>query len=216
MSSLIENWKKSGNYSEGVELLQLYAPDHSMLPILKKGKSKINELYLRQAINSLKIEPPRQRAKTFREKHGGPEYLHNRLRELYKLKNQRRNQFFDVETNAERAAISDDLIEYRKQIHDLCRQIEYYEVKGELVEIPDLAQSASEDDLPDDLYTLSKNLNNIRSNLTKAKRYLKAAYAAKDKNKIEKYSQKVTELEQKKEALERKINTLRDSENKEG
>lgn len=209
MSALISKWLQNESYDEGIELVELYAPTHEMLDILKNGPSAINCLYLRQAVEGLVIAKPLPRVRVIKEKLSGPKELYAKLRALQAQKAKRRNQFFSVNTDEARATISDDLIDFRKEIHELCRQIEFYEEKGELIIIP---ESVTNEEVieTEDLFELQKMLTNTRSNLTKNKKKLSAAYAERDKTKINKYKPKVESLTTKKELLESKIKHIRE------
>lgn len=215
MSALIEKWKKSGRFSEGLEILELYAPGHPLFPTLKKGESAINKLYLHQAIDSLIIEPVRTRKKRFTAKNGAPKWLHHRLKELYHVKAKTRNSFFDCRSDAERGEVSDQLIEYRKEIHQLCRQIELHEQTGELVEIPERPDKIKVEDfdLSDNPYQLVKDLTNVRSNISKAKKSLDKAYNERNSILIKKYETKLQNLNLKKDAIEHKLNNSGKAEN---
>lgn len=210
MSALIENWKKSGAYHEGIELIEVFAPNHPLLPALRKGVSPINWLYLRQAIAALDVEAAKQakRVKPVKVDTGEAADLYARLKQLYHLKAKRHNDFFDAGTIIARARISDDLKDYRKEIHQVSRKIEHFERTGELVAIP----SPGEDvifDLPEDPFQLSQMLRNTRANISKCKKSLDRAFSGKDKSSIEKYEKKKLTLEHKLTAIEQKIEHIR-------
>lgn len=210
MSALIENWKKTGSYHEGIELIEFYAPHHALLPALKTGVSSINWLYIRQAINTLDIDAAKksQPFKPTKVDTGEIADLYARLKQLYHLKAKRHNDFFDAGTNLARAVISDDLAGFRKEIHQISRKIEHFERTGELVAIPSIA-SLEEIDLPQDLFRLGRMLANTRSNISKCKKSLDRAFSNKDKAAIEKYEKKKESLEHKLTAIERKIEHIR-------
>lgn len=202
--SLVNIWKEDKGYQEGVELLKIYLPDHPMLPTLQAGESIINQMYLEQAINQIPPQPLQKKKKRYQKGNSSnPKYLYAKVKELYLLKIKRRNDFFTATTNQQRANINQDLIQYRKEIFELHRKINYFEETGELIKIPD--RVAKKMQLPKDQAALLKTLYNTRSSISKTKKNLKKAYQDKAKRKIKTYEEKLKLLESKKIEIEQKI-----------
>lgn len=155
-------------YNEALERVERRNPDEVLLPTLRAGHSRINEVYLRAALRRL---PPAPEVPHPREQR----YFDQNLRELWAERsrlfgemNKRSNHFHECKTNDERAANSREIRRIWDRILEVKGKIEYYEAHGELPE----EVSEERFPLPDEPVALMKKLNSIRAQISQVKKRL--------------------------------------------
>ena len=202
---LVELWKKGGaKYHEGLRLINEYAPLHPLLPILTKGESIVNQLYLEEAIESITFNTPQ-----IKKSPSLPD-LNKQLKELFHAKAIRRNEYLnwnlrnDDQAIKARAEINADLIKYRQKIHQFIERIKYFEKTGKLLKIPE--DKRDKPTLKGNNFELQKQLQNIRSNISKYKAKIKKAYSQKEHDGlITKWEIKLKDLQNERDSIQ---NTL--------
>lgn len=152
-------------YTAGCEILKAKAPGHPLLNTILSGYSKMNELYLIQALKSIdfKINPEIKEDLQ----------LKNLFREKSQLAGQRAiysNSFHDCKTDAERAEVSENIQRIQYQISDINKKIREYEETGELISDNRL------DNLPEDLFELFKIKENARKNIPRLEKAIEDLY----------------------------------------
>lgn len=178
--NLIQHWYEKKDYAEGVELVRIYAPEHPLLPMLEEGETALNAMYLSGIIPDLKVDSEQRTTEpplTADCRLPTAGYLYLRQKELLHGRAITRNRFHeyglrnDVPAVQARARINEELINIRKELHDVSRKIERYEKTGELITIPDLSEVVS----PVDEAAL-QDLLNARSHVSRIKGQLRKLY----------------------------------------
>jgi hypothetical protein len=209
---LVKMWKNAGaKYRDGVELLKEYAPNHPLLPVLLEGHSVLNQLYLEEAIDTIRLDQTSTQHPAPNTKKDEATDLIRQLKELLHAKAIRRNEFLDFgmrtdkHANAARVNINADLIEMRKKIHQLSNRKAYYEKTGELPKIPEIPPISSE--IKGDNFALQKKLFNLRANISKYKKKIRVGYAGNaDAKKISFLEIKLKSLENDRDIIQNTIN----------
>lgn len=209
--NLIEQWQQKKDYPQGVELVALYAPGHPLLPMLRSGETGINRIYLSGIVPELKAGPSRVTTPSGNTTAGSqpPEatYLYRRQRELLKGRAITRNQYHeyflrsDVPAVQARRRINRQLIDIRIELHDISRQIEYFEKTGKLITVPEVSEVVSPI-----AQAGHKSLLNARSNVSRWKRKLEKLYNEKaPKAAIEKAELKLKKYQTERDLLHSKL-----------
>lgn len=191
-------------YIAGVEWLKMHLPGHPLLPSLQAGHSRINILYLKQALKAVPQEASNDIV---------PEAADADLKTLLKNKKSlfaRRaklsNSFHDCDTDADRAGVSDEIQIVQRQIETVNKQIRHYEATGEL--LPE-GKNVVDATLPGNGVQLVKKLNSLRANISIKKSKLEQLVALPeehpDKKKIAGIEDRLRKLEIEKANVERAI-----------
>lgn len=157
-------------YQEAVERIEKRNPDEILLPTLRSGYCRINEVYLRAAMRRLstvsmeKIPHPREQ-----------KYADANLRDLWRERtelfgqmNKLSNHFHDCKSDDERAANSRSIRVIWGKILEVKDRIEYYEQHGELPAPADEERFP----IPDDLVEIVKKQLSLRAQISQRKRQL--------------------------------------------
>lgn len=140
-------------YDSGVELLRDKCPTHPLLSSIERGHTRINVIYLQQALASIQIDVKEDPGQAVEQN------LYVKKTQLYGLRAKLSNQFHDCKSDVERASISDQIIRIQDEIRKLNKKIAEYEDTGTIQQIDVLA------DMPTDLYELYKVKENARKNI---------------------------------------------------
>lgn len=208
---LIQQWYKKMDYAEGVELVELYEPDHPLLSMLKEGETPMNKIYLTGIIPDLKAPAPTTEEEPATATVAKPpptiHHLYIRQKELLHGRAITRNKFHeyglrsDVPAVQARQRINQDLIAIRKELNDVSRKIEHYESTGQLVQVPDVSDVVSPIAEAD-----HQALLNARSNVSRWKRKVAKLYEQKaDKEKIQSAELRLKKYETERDFLDEKL-----------
>lgn len=186
-------------YSQHLLRIERDNPTEVLLPALRSGWSRANEMYLRAALKRLNPTPcpslERRGAATNTVGHRGTLYVtppfgggvgggvaDDNLRALWAERtrlfgemNKMSNHFHDCKTDAERAANSAAILHKWQEILAAKAKIAHYEEHGELP-----AEPEEEDILPENPVLLSKKLNSFRAGISQTKAKLEAAASLDD------------------------------------
>lgn len=168
-----------------------------LLPVLRKGYSPVNVIYMKAALKRLPKED------TLPDRDGSDDETTSAdpvLRELWSLKGQlfrerakMSNRFHDCTSDQERRGISDAILRIWDRIQETNRKMDYYEEHGML--------PAGEErfPLPEDPAALLKKLMSLRSQISMEQKKLKELAGLPDdhpnkRTKIEESQAKLAEL----------------------
>lgn len=125
-------------YKAGLAWLELKNPSHPLMRQLRLGFTKINVLYMRQA---LKTVAPAEEVEAEEEETNvsatDPKLIkmQRERRTLFTHRAKLSNQFHECSTDSERAAISDSIQRVQRQIGECLRNIRQYRKTGKLPEV---------------------------------------------------------------------------------
>ena len=164
-------------YTATVARIRRDNPSEPLLNVLEKGYSKINEVYLKQALRRLEIMPEMAPEP---EKGNGKNdaygiMLQKEKKTLYGRRARLSNQFHDCSSDQDRAVVSEQIQDIQKLIEDVRKKIAYFEKHGEPA--PE-ERSHVDADLPTNPIQLMNKLNSVRSAISYAKRQI-TKYASK-------------------------------------
>lgn len=197
---LIENWKNENEpYEEGVELLQLLQPQHPLLLTLKAGVSPMNRIYLRNALGSITEAAPAAASTPAKKDDNAPALL-RQLRALMAKKNKLRNSFHDCTNDTQRIAVNRKLIALRAEIHLVSRKWDYFKEFGTEPPEPEAPKKKKLKGVD-----AHRKVLNIRSNISKYKKKIPEAYAAKDQKLIDKWESKLQQFQEQLEYYEQQL-----------
>lgn len=208
---LISLWKRAGcDYAEGIKLLTLYNPTYPLLPeLLADGATAMNKIYLKAALKEFADVPPdlskvRSIAETDTAK---SDVLDRQIKELRHRRAKLHNSYFGVVGLSDemqikkRIEIDIELREVRQMLDSLYRQQEVFAETGELPTQPQTAETVHDFSNTADA-DLLKQRNLLRSRRSKARSNIKAATTAE---KVEKYQQKLADIENELSYAEKEI-----------
>lgn len=153
-------------YIEAVQYIERNNPGEALLPVLRKGHSSANEMYLRVALKRCPEDVPDLKDRT--------PYADDVLRGLWRDRtrlfgemNKQSNRFHECKTDEQRAENSRRVLAWWSDILAAKAKIEWYEAHGELPPVAD-----DSDDLPDNPVALGKKLNSLRARASQVKKKL--------------------------------------------
>ena len=169
-------------YTAALRRIEQGNPTEALLPVLRTGHNRANEMYLRAALKRIRPTPgpsPEGRGDAahstspllFGGGAGGgvaDETLKSLWRERTRLfgeMNKQSNLFHACKTDEERAANSARVLSWWDDIQAAKAKIAHYEQHGEL---PMPAEDG--DDLPDNAALLAKKLNSLRARISQVKK----------------------------------------------
>lgn len=162
-------------YLADVALIERYNPGEVLLPTLRAGHSRANEMYLRAALK--RVPDPAMGAPDDPEEpdwKGQTPYADETLRALWRERtrlfgemNRQSNRFHDCKTDEQRAENSRLVLGWWADILSAKAKIAYYEQHGEL---PPVAEEG--DELPDNPVALSKKVASLRARISQTKKKL--------------------------------------------
>jgi hypothetical protein len=172
-------------YTAGVEILKSKAPEHPLLSTLQTEYSKLNELYLVQALKSIDF--------TINPDNKEDLQLKNLFQQKSRLAGRRAilsNSFHDCKSDFERAKVSEEIQQIQFQISGINKKIREYEETGELISDSRL------ENLPEDLFELYKIKENARKNIPRLEKAIEDLYQLPENapNRTAKIEEKETKL----------------------
>lgn len=158
-------------YTAALRRIEQGNPKEVLLPLLRKGHSRANEIYLRSALKRV-AEPAMGEpdAPEEPEKHPVDDVLRGLWKERTRLfgeMNKQSNLFHTCKNDAERAANSAKVLSWWDDIQAVKAKIAHYEQYGSL---PTLGDGGDGDELPDNPALLSKKLNSLRARISQVKK----------------------------------------------
>ena len=160
-------------YASAVALLEKRNPGEPLLPTLRRGHSRVNEVYLRAAMRrvapagAVTETPP----VTKRETRYADQVLQGLWRErtqLFGEMNKRSNHFHECSSDDDRKANSRDIRRIWGEIQRVKEKIEYYEQFGELPAPVDEERFP----IPENPVEMVRKLNSIRASISQTKKRL--------------------------------------------
>lgn len=179
-------------YTAALRRIEDGNPGEVLLPVLRTGHSRVNEMYLRSALR--RIPSPQSHTRSMSPLEGGrgvnleggqgreeePDwksrtpYADETLRALWRERtrlfsemNKQSNLFHECRTDADRAGNSAKVLSWWDDILAAKAKIAWYEQHGEL---PPVAEDG--DELPDNAALLAKKLNSLRARVSQVKKKL--------------------------------------------
>jgi hypothetical protein len=127
-------------YRAKLKIIVEYAPNHALLPTLRKGHSTMNALYIENVLGEVltadAVPPPTLQPIVERDPSVvKDEILNSMLGKKYSLKSQLRatsNQFHNCKTTSEAKAVSVRVNDLFDEYRALQRDINYYELYGKM------------------------------------------------------------------------------------
>lgn len=171
-------------YSQHLLRIERDNPTEVLLPALRSGWSRANEMYLRAALRRLVVSE--QLSESFKLSESSPKEtakpadatlraLWAERTRLFGEMNKMSNFFHDCKTDEERAANSAAILRKWQEILVVKGKIRHYEEHGEMP-----PEQEEEDILPDNPVLLSKKLNSFRAGISQTKAKLEAAFGLDD------------------------------------
>ncbi len=182
-------------YAAAVALLEKRNPGEPLLATLRRGHSRMNEVYLRAATRRLTPDAPPVRK---REQRFADQVLQGLWRErtqLFGEMNKRSNNFHECRSDDERKANSREIRRIWGEILRVKERIDYYEQFGELPAPVDGERFP----IPENPVEMVKKLNSIRAQISQTKKRLddlaELPDGHHDRVKISEYEVKLKELQ---------------------
>lgn len=161
-------------YTAALRSIEQGNPTEALLPVLRTGHSRANEMYMRAALK--RLIPPKS-AELEGSSHepdwkGQTPYADDTLRALWRERtrlfgemNKQSNLFHTCKTDEERAANSARVLSWWDDIQAAKAKIAHYEQHGELP-----TPEHEGDDLPDNPALLAKKLASLRARISQVKK----------------------------------------------
>lgn len=164
-------------YSQQLRRIERDNPNEVLLPALRAGWSRANEMYMRAALRRVATIPPNVVELETRQRPADDNLraLWAERTRLFGEMNKMSNHFHECRTDAERAANSAAILHKWQEILAVKGKIAHYEEHGELP-----AEAEQEDELPENPVLLSKKLNSFRAGISQTKAKLEAAAGLDD------------------------------------
>lgn len=167
----------SQEYNRNLDVIRQLYPDSEWIPLLDRGYTAANVLYIEEAMAELKINVRSIVENGAQEKAETGEYdltdkyladLYIKLNKLQGNRSKLSNKFHACVTDKQRQEVSKDIGRIQSAIGSIMKSIDYYKATGIKVE-------EIEDDyvLPNDKFALSKKLNVIRASVSRVKKRIK-------------------------------------------
>lgn len=161
-------------YTAALRRIEEGNPQEPLLPALRRGHSRANEMYLKAALKRVGIGGSVSSGQSKKREEEGTkadETLRGLWRERTRLfgeMNKQSNLFHTCKTDAERAENSARVLGWWNDILAVKEKIAYYEQHGEL---PKPVQGDAEE-LPDNAALLAKKVNSLRARISQKKKQL--------------------------------------------
>jgi len=176
-------------YTAALRRIERDSPSEVLLPALRRGHSRANEMYLRSALKRVNptpdpspdgrgdVEGTTARSRISPPIGGGDgggvadatlRGLWAERTRLFGEMNKQSNLFHSCKTDAERATNSARVLDWWNDILAVKEKIAYYEQHGEL---PPVVQDEGEE-LPENAALLAKKLNSLRARISQKKKQL--------------------------------------------
>jgi len=157
-------------YHIKVKLIRELDPDNKWLPLLDRGHSVSNEIYLRKALEDAQLDmstPIPEKIISPGDKKI-PAKLSAKLNKLYSSRCQLSNQYHILSTINARAKNNDKIMKIQAEMAGIWKQIDFYRATGKLI-------TEYEDDygLPNDKWALSAKIRSLRSSISRLKKQIK-------------------------------------------
>lgn len=160
-------------YTATVKRIARDNPSEPLLGVLQRGYSKINEVYLKQAMRRLELMPemaPPPAEETNEQAGDYLAVLNKEKKTLYGRRARMSNQFHDCTTDQERARVSEQIQDIQGLIEEVRGKISYYHKHGQ----PKPEERKIIDaDLPTNPIELTRELNRVRSAISYARRQIR-------------------------------------------
>lgn len=190
----------SQEYNRTLDVIRQLYPDSEWIPLLDRGYTAANVLYIEEAMKELKInvknivEDGVQELAESGDHDLTDAYLSGLYQKLNKLQSNRSklsNKFHICLTDKQRQTVSKDIGKLQAVIGSIMKSIDYYKATGIKVE-----EIEDDFDMPADKFALSRKLNVIRASISRLKKRIKemeemdkpnARQIAIEKNNLKKY-----------------------------
>jgi hypothetical protein len=167
-------------YREQIARIEERDPQNRWLPVLKRGFSPINVVYLKKAWKTVpKTEHPKPNTQNPQTKtRTSDEVLLQYFREKGHLDRQLRKKSNELRTLSsvfERCAVIDEIQDGLKRIAKYNQHIKFYEEHGRMANVPPPSVIATTDDpIPSDPFEIADAINTAAASLSRIKRELNA------------------------------------------
>ena len=151
-------------FDDNLRYLEMADPENILLPTIREGYSKLNAIFLKQAVKNIPVVPIPEAAMVF-----DPEMIDIRITELFGQRAKLSNRFHELGTDKARAENSKEIQAIQRQISDLMIQKEN-------------GATEASDGIPTDPIQLMKFLNSTRAKISQAKKELERLGALPDEN----------------------------------
>jgi hypothetical protein len=148
-------------YEQKLLVLETLDPESKLLPMLRKGFSQLNAIYLNQALKNVKKVPVFIEEK---EVEVPDDNLQIRVRKLYGERAKLSNRFHELDSDKARAENSKEIQRIQRQIQDLLTN----------------GQTEADNEIPEDPIAMMKFLNSTRAKISQAKKELERLGALPD------------------------------------
>lgn len=163
-------------YSQHLLRIERDNPTEVLLPALRSGWSRANEMYMRAALRRVNTVAEKVAEPAIaRQADGNLRALWSERTRLFGEMNRLSNHFHECRTDADRAGNSAAILHKWQEILAVKSKIAHYEQHGELPPEPE-----EEDELPENPVLLSKKLNSLRAGISQTKAKLESAAGLDD------------------------------------
>jgi hypothetical protein len=158
----------SDHYRAQLDYLRSLDPENSLISLLEKGESLINRKILEKEM--AKLPPPMPKKDEPKEKDPIRQRFAIQIRNQINSRAKLSNQFHLAKSDQERKELSKRIVEINEKINAIRKNIEYYEEKKELPELP----KSDKFPIPENPIDLIMKRNSLRSNISQTEKTLRS------------------------------------------